>query len=183
MSLQQRKRLPRLPRPFYQGHAAVHWVQAIAGRSMGWLDGTYHFRFRELMIHTAARYRLVCPVYNLMPDHQHIIWMGSDPHSDQLNAMAFLRTHLEKAMAPVRFQRQAYDRLLRRREREKGALAGTCRYILENPVRKNLVATPEDWPYHGTIAPGYPLWDPLHERFWERFWTVYGHLLEQRRDS
>ena len=59
--------------------------------------------FRELMLHAAAREGLACPVYCLMPDHIHLVWMGLRRNSDQINGMAFLRTYLEPALHPARF--------------------------------------------------------------------------------
>jgi len=173
-------RLLRLPRHYYQGRAVVHWVQTEANRATGWLSQSFHQEFRELMIHCAIQHHLVCPSYNLMPDHLHLIWMGLRQGSDQLNAMAFLRRHMKRAMAPYQLQKQAYEHVLRAHEREAGALASTCFYILNNPVRAGLVEAPNDWPYHGAIIPGYPDWDPLDEKFWDRFWAMYEHRLDPR---
>lgn len=91
-------RLPRLPREYYQGDAFVHWTLSIHDRATGWLTDTFHARFRELMLHTAAREGLFCPTYCLMPDHLHLVWMGLRRDSDQRNGMALLRTHLEPAL-------------------------------------------------------------------------------------
>ena len=72
----------------------VHWTITLTDRATGWLDGLFHFRFRELLLHTAAREGLFCPTYVLMPDHMHLVWMGLRAGSDQRNAMKFLRKHL-----------------------------------------------------------------------------------------
>jgi ABC-type phosphate transport system ATPase subunit len=45
--------LPRLPREYYQGDAAVHWTIPISHRRRGWLDERFHAAFRELMLHTS----------------------------------------------------------------------------------------------------------------------------------
>ncbi|HEY1719402.1 MAG TPA: hypothetical protein VGH42_14075 [Verrucomicrobiae bacterium] len=47
--------LPRLSREHYQGDAVIHWTMPIALRSTGWLNEFFHARFRELMLHAAAR--------------------------------------------------------------------------------------------------------------------------------
>jgi len=47
--------LPRLPREHYQGDAVVHWTMPIAERGTGWLNESFHARFREMMLHSAAR--------------------------------------------------------------------------------------------------------------------------------
>ncbi len=79
--------LPRLPREYYQGDAVVHWTLALFDRARGWLSEGFHERFRELLLHTAAREGLLCPVYCLMPDHVHFVWMGLRLDTDQINRL------------------------------------------------------------------------------------------------
>ncbi|MCI0535017.1 MAG: hypothetical protein L0Z50_07300 [Verrucomicrobiales bacterium] len=165
--------LPRLPREYYQADAVVHWTQTTFDRAKGWLNDGFHARFRELMLHAAAREGLFCPIYCLMPDHIHLIWMGLHLDSDQRNGMAFLRTHLEPELRPRKFQSQAEDNVLRQEERKHGASASVCFYILNNPVRAELVTHAQDWPYCGAIRPGYPRSHPLDEDFWPTFWKLY----------
>lgn len=206
-------RLPRLPREFYQGDAFVHWTLATHDRATGWLTETFHARFRELMLHAAAREGLFCPAYCLMPDHLHLVWMGLRLDSDQLNGMSFLRTYLEPALVgdevtsrskiagdevrsrppetqehssrsdehssrralqpPIKFQPQAHDSVLREAEREHGAFAKVCFYILDNPVKAELVTKSADWKFNGAIVPGYPTLHPLVADFWEKLWKLY----------
>jgi len=142
-------------------------------RATGWLTERFHARFRELMLHTAIREGLFCPTYCLMPDHLHLVWMGLRLDSDQRNGMAFLRTHIEPALASARFQPQAHDNVLRKAEREHDAFAGVCFYILDNPVKAELAHKPEDWKFNGAIVPGYPTLNPLAADFWEIFWKLY----------
>lgn len=165
--------LPRLPRPYYQADAMVHWTLTVFDRATGWLTERFHARFRELLLHTAAREGLFCPVYCLMPDHLHLVWLGLRPDTDQLNGMAFLRTHLEPELAPAKFQPQAHDHMLREAERDRDALLASLAYDLNNPVRKGLVARPEEWPFTGCVVPGYPKLHPLEERFRQVFWKLY----------
>lgn len=171
-------RLPRLERSFYRGRAVIHWTLPIFDRTTGWLNESFHLRFRELLLHAAARQSLLCPIYCLMPDHIHLVWMGLAERSDQFTAMAFVRTHLEKYLHPVRFQPQAYDHVLRESERERSAFASVVNYIVENPVRAGFVATADQWSYTGCVVPGYPRLDPREERFWEVFWKIYALQIE-----
>ena len=110
--------LPRLPREYCQGDAVVHWTLTVFDRAQGWLSEAFHGRFRELMLHAAAREGLLCPAYVLMPDHIHLLWMGLRLESDQCNGMAILRTYLEPALDSAKFQPQAHDRVLRSEQRE-----------------------------------------------------------------
>ncbi len=175
--------LPRLPRPFYQADAAVHWTLTLFDRATGWLDEPFHAGFRELVLHSVIREGLLCPAYCLMPDHIHLVWMGLRPDSDQLNGMAFLRTHLEPALAPAKFQPQAHDHVLRKNERNRDAFRSSIAYDLHNPVNKGLVRKPEDWPFSGCILPGYPAMHPLNDSFWGVFWKIYRGQRDPRCDE
>jgi len=165
--------LPRLQPVFYQGDAAVHWTLTLFDRGSGWLNDSFHLKFRELLLQVAAREGLFCPAYCLMPDHIHLLWLGLRGDTDQRNGMSFLRTHLKPLLSPHRLQPQAYDHVLREEERKRGAFAKICFYILDNPVRARLVAGPRAWAFSGAMVPGYPAFHPLAEDFWPKFWKIF----------
>src|SRR5262249_19192994 len=132
--------LPRLPREYYQGDAVVHWTMPIALRSTGWLNEVFHWRFREMMLHAAAREALLCPTYCLMPDHIHLVWMGLRRDSDQRNGMKFLRRQLAPWLRPAKFQHQPHDHVLTTKERQRSAFTLACtEYVLLNPRNAELV--------------------------------------------
>ena len=200
------KHLPRLERERYQAFAVVHWTMTVENRATGWLDAHFHARFRELLLHAAAREHLLCPAYCLMPDHAHLIWMGLGLKSDQLTGMKFLREQLNRELEAtdlrqqagtdatdlrrqtrttatdlrrrLRLQKQAYDHVLREEERQRDAFAKTCFYIMENPARAGLVARAQDHPFSGAIVPGYPTLHPLQPDYWEKFWPLYWQMRE-----
>ena len=168
--------LPRLPREHYQGDAVVFWTLTIFDRAKGWLTPAFHQQFRELLLHTAAREGLLCPTYCLMPDHLHLVWMGLRLDTDQLNGMSFLRTYLEPALAPAKFQPQPQDEVLREEQRKKNAFAKVCFYIAANPVRAELMPETGQWPYTGCVVPGYPKLNPAQDDFWPKFWRLHAKL-------
>jgi REP element-mobilizing transposase RayT len=55
----------------------------VEDRKTGWLDDSFHATFREVLLHTCARYHLGCARYVLMPDHVHLICVGARQTSDQ----------------------------------------------------------------------------------------------------
>ncbi len=168
--------LPRLPREHYQGDAVVFWTLTTFDKTKGWLTPSFHQRFRELLLHAASREGLVCPIYCLMPDHLHLVWMGLRRDTDQINGMTFLRTYLEPELAPAKFQPQAQDEVLREEQRKRNAFAKVCFYIAANPVEEELTAQVEDWPFTGCVVPGYPKLNPLVEDYWPKFWRIFGKL-------
>jgi hypothetical protein len=165
--------LPRLAKEHYQGNAVVHWTLPVASRGTGWLNATFHSYFRETMLHAAAREGLCCPVYCLMPDHLHLVWMGLRQESDQRKGMKFLREYLGPSLRPHRFQHQAHDHVLREDERKRRVFSKVCFYILDNSRVAQLVQQPRAWPYLGAVIPGYPALHPLAENFWPLFWKLY----------
>jgi putative transposase len=165
--------LPRLPREYYQGDAVVHWSLPIALRQTGWLTDAFHAVFRETMLHAAAREGLFCPAYCLMPDHLHLVWMGLRLDTDQRLAMKFLREHLGPALRPHKFQHLPHDHVLREEARRRNAFGKVCHYILENPLRAELVKDPKEWTFTGAVVPGYPTLHPLEDEFWPTFWRLH----------
>jgi putative transposase len=111
-----------------------------------------------------------------MPDHLHLVWMGLRLDTDQINGMAFLRTHLEPALAPAIFQPQAQDQVLLEEQRKRNAFAKVCFYIAANPVRAKLIGEKETWPFTGCIIPGYPKLNPPAEDYWSKFWKIFPKL-------
>jgi len=168
--------LPRLDPECYRGDAAIHWTLTVFDRGTGWLNDSFHLRFRELLLHVAARQGLFCPVYCLMPDHIHLLWLGLRRDTDQRSGMSFLRTHLEPWLLPHKFQPQAHDHVLREAERQRGAFARVCFYLLANPVRAGLITPSGVWPYGGAIVPGYPALHPCADNFWPLFWKLFQRM-------
>lgn len=145
----------------------------VKDRRLGWLDSSFHCTFREILLHTSARYHLGCARYVLMPDHFHLIWVGAARDSDQLKATKFLRRHL-----PLECQKQAHDHVLREEERNRGDFADACNYLRNNPVRAKLVEVATEWIFAGSLVPCFPdldAWDS--DAFW-RCYSAYRTSLE-----
>jgi putative transposase len=171
-----RRDLPRLGAESYRDFAWVHWTMTLENRAAGWLTAKFHAEFRLLLLHTCARYSLVCPVYCLMPDHMHLLFMGIAAGSDQRIGLRFLRRHLNTRLGSDRLQRQAYDHVLRATERGPRDFENAAAYIRENPVRAGLVSNWTEWQFGGCMVFGYPELDPLYPDFWTRFWRIHDAL-------
>jgi hypothetical protein len=173
-----RGHLPRLAPEFYRGRALVHWTLTLKDRAVGWLTPDFHQAWLLALLHTSARYELVSPAYVLMPDHIHLLCAGLNQHrSDQRVAIEFLRKVLRPHIAPVTWQGQPYDHVLRDHERQRGALSGIAQYLFENPLRAGLVTRWQDYPRLGCCVPGYPEFDVRAADYWDRFWRCYNLLV------
>ena len=87
-----------------------------------------------------------------------MIVTGTDEHADTLN---FIKMYKQKTGYWLsrnlndRWQKDFYDHVIRKEEN----LISIARYILDNPVRKGLVARWDDYPFKGSI--GFDLEDIL----------------------
>jgi REP element-mobilizing transposase RayT len=169
--------LRRLPAEYYRGRSYVHWSMTIDDRKKGWLVPIFYYKFREVLAHTLFRYGLTCPIYCCMPDHLHLLWIGVLDGSDQRNAVKYFRKQLNPIFAKLgaRLQKQPHDHVLREEERAKDAFEAVVEYIARNPERAGLVGSDRfrEYPYTGSLVPGYPelrMWQP---DYWERFWRTY----------
>ena len=100
------------------------------------------------------------------------LWEGSD----QRLASRFFRKQWNVLLAKkgVRLQPQAYDHVLRESEIHPHAFETTVIYIFENPERAQLVNDWKDWPFSGTILPGYPELPAAGlGAFWPMFWKIH----------
>jgi putative transposase len=101
-----------------------------------------------------------CPIftYCLMPDHLHF---PVSPKKEGVSVLRFTDQFKGKSTnqsgkagwSGKLWQPRYYDHIVRAGEE----LVMVARYILNNPVRKNLVAEPEDWPWSGHLNPLNPL--------------------------
>ena len=166
--------LRRLPDSSYIGSVWIHWSMTIRKRRRGWLENAVHAEIRESLLHTCARYRLICPAYTIMPDHFHFLWVGCAADSHQLRAASFFRRDINGILAAqgAHLQKQGYDHILNEHERGPEALPATIQYILLNPVNDGLCEDWKDWPFCGAIAPGYPRFTPRDKSFWKQLESV-----------
>lgn len=176
----QHSYLRRLAAETYSGLAMVHWSMAVEERKLGWLNSAHHSHVRELLLHTCARYDLLCPAYCLMPDHGHFLLVGTAVNSDQQRAVAYFRRHWNRALRTRDFglQLQPFDHVLRDEERVQDAFGTIVNYIVENPVRAEITPDWRTYLFLGAIIPGRPDLDPRNESFIERFWRHWNTRVE-----
>ena len=87
--------------------------------------------------------------YVLMPDHLHLFAAPADDEISLERWMRYWKSQFTKQHGVPEhcWQRSHWDRRLRSNEN----YAGKCRYVLDNPLRRGLVARRDDWPFAGTL--------------------------------
>jgi putative transposase len=89
--------------------------------------------------------------YGVMPDHVHLFCAPGDQVTPLKRWIEFWRNAFTRAWAvdadkPI-WQRDFWDRQLRHGQ----SYAEKWEYVRRNPVRAELVASPDDWPYQGEM--------------------------------
>jgi REP element-mobilizing transposase RayT len=108
--------------------------------------------FTGILSSVTAKTQCIVPVYCFMPDHQHVIISGTNSTSDVWTALVNYKQQtgywLSKNKPDLEWQKDFYDHVIKEREQ----IATQVRYILDNPVRKGLARTWEEYPGKGAIG-------------------------------
>src|SRR5262249_9783433 len=114
-------------------------------------DQSVHLMLSQLS-GTAGDQRFVVVAYCFMPDHVHILVEGNHPAAD---FCAFVRIFKQRSALASKQRNETavwhgcyFEPVLRDNEDP----IRVARYILENPVRANLIQRPEDCPYLGSMT-------------------------------
>ena len=132
----------------FMGQPNIFFVTVNAKDRVPWLDQpAVHSSLARLWREEATAW--LVGYYVIMPDHLHLFCAPHDLHFDidqwiTFWKRQFSRAHLDQ---PWAWQRGAFHHRLRNRIEYEEKLA----YVRENPLRKKLVKTPEEWPSQGTI--------------------------------
>jgi putative transposase len=101
---------------------------------------------------TADSQRFLVIAYCFMPDHIHLLVEGNHPAAD---FREFVRIFKQRSSftwkqrnGTALWQRSYFEHVLRDDE----DTIGVAKYILENPLRADLVQRPEDYPYLGSMT-------------------------------
>ena len=104
----------------------------------------------EQFLRAASETDIEIDAYCFMPEHVHQLLHGRTATADAKDyirrAKQYSGFYFSKKFHQKLWQRYGYDHVLRRDDEPRL----TVRYIIQNPVRRGLVAKPEDYPYTGS---------------------------------
>jgi len=108
--------------------------------------------FTEILSSTIEKAGCIVPVCCFMPDHQHLIITGTHNESDIWKTIVSYKQktgYWFSCNKPgMRWQKDFYDHIIRTNE----DVATQIRYILDNPVRKGLATSWEEYPFKGAVG-------------------------------
>lgn len=135
--------------------ALYHVTSRGNGRQKIFLDDQDNRKFLELLEKTVERFNWVCHAFCLMVNHYHLMIETPDANLSQgmhhLNA-TFSQAHNKRHATVGHLLQGRFKAIVVDRE---SYLMELARYVVLNPVRAEMVARPEDWPwssYRATVG-------------------------------
>jgi REP element-mobilizing transposase RayT len=108
--------------------------------------------FAGILASVVADNGCIVPVYCFMPDHQHLIITGKQRDADIWKAIISYKQKtgfwMSENKSVIRWQKDFYDHVIKRDE----DVVTQVKYILDNPVRKGLVTSWQEYSYTGSIG-------------------------------
>ncbi|MBL7958819.1 transposase [bacterium] len=142
----------RLPSDFYAGFATVAVTACIEDRFPVFVNSNVVIQFSDTLISEATDNNCDALIYLFMPDHLHVILKGKTENAQPLKAMNKFKQKtgywFSQNAKQIQWQKSYYDHLIRN---EEGVMT-QVRYILDNPVRKGIVADWSDYPFKGSTV-------------------------------
>ncbi|MGO9620210.1 MAG: REP-associated tyrosine transposase [Desulfobaccales bacterium] len=147
-----REKQHRLRERNYQGEVSVSFTLCITDRVQLFKSIYAVTVFINILKSQVEESSCIIPVYYFMPDHQHLIVTGTDSNSGVLD---FIKAYKQKTgywlsqnLSSASWQKDFFDHIIRKDE----GLVNIARYILDNPVRKGLVANWQKYPFKGAMS-------------------------------
>ena len=141
-----------LPRQSYRGQRSVAFTLCFKGSRRLLIRPQTAALFADILASAAAKADCIVPVYCFMPDHQHLIITGIGQGSDIWKTIVSYKQRtgffLSVYHPHLRWQKDFNDHVIRTEQN----IANEVRYILDNPVRKGLVCSWEEYPFKGSVG-------------------------------
>lgn len=147
-----REKRHRLPKEFYRGELSVAFTLCLKEKIKAFMRSEIVEVFTDILAMVVINKGCIVPVYCFMPDHLHLMITGIRSSSDIWKAAVSYKQKtgfwMSTNMPEIRWQKDFYDHVIRKHE----DLAIQAKYILDNPVRKGLLSSWEEYPYKGSIG-------------------------------
>lgn len=142
----------RLPLECYRGTVSGAFTLCFENRKGPDLTQKLVQFFTGTLKVASENYGCVVPVFVLMPDHQHILLTGESLNSDLWKTIVLYKQKtgfsFSRQKIRTRWQKDFYDRLIR----DQNEVLNQAKYLLENPVRNNLVCHWREYPWIGSVG-------------------------------
>jgi len=153
-----REKHHRLQRELYRGFCTAAFTLCLKERQSFFTTEPIFNHLEKLLLDTLSRYHVSAEIYLFIPDHLHLLLRGTDETADvykvcvafkQQSGFWFSNEHPD-----IHWQKDFYDHILHTDEN----LRKHIQYILNNPVRKELVSDWIDYPFKGSTVHNFDEW-------------------------
>lgn len=159
-----RERKHRLPEAAYLGRKSISFTACELHRKPLLADSSVMEPLVSILTDAIQTHRSIVPIYCFMPDHLHVVIMGTADNARPKTAMEMFKHRsgiwLERNRQEIEWQANFHDRIIRKSD----DWASHVRYIACNPIRAGLAEDIHQWPFTGSI--GCDLRDILGDAFW-----------------
>ena len=150
MCIEERKH--RLPKEFYKGEVSVAFTLCLKGDVKEFIKPEIVSIFTNILASVVKKAGGIVPIYCFMPDHQHLIITGIRNDSDIWKAIVRYKQRTGFWMSTnnpgIKWQKDFYDHVIKTNK----DIAVQARYILDNPVRRGLAQSWQDYSFKGSIG-------------------------------
>lgn len=158
-----REKTHRLAAEYYVGKMAVAFTACERLRRPLFANAFTFDAFCICLRKVCSEGPFVAPILTVMPDHVHLLLIGTDDSANVKDAMVRFKRLTGQWLSSnseARWQKDFYDHIIRYHE----GPANYTKYIALNPVRAGLCADPLDYPF--TASVGCDLKEVLEEAWW-----------------
>jgi REP-associated tyrosine transposase len=154
-----REKLHRLPNEMYVGYKTVAFTICVKDNQKLFISEEVFENIEQKLITSLQHYKCSANVYLFMPDHLHLIVEGHKVDSNIKMSIELFKQKtgywLSKNLPNFKWQKDYYDHIIRNDEDVQNQI----RYILNNPVRANLVENWKEYPYKGSTIYNLDEWE------------------------
>jgi putative transposase len=151
----------RLPDECYHGYVTVAFTCCIKDKKQFIAREEIVLQCSKILFKESIRSDCNVRAYIFMPDHCHILLQGKSIHANPMNALRGFKQKsgywFSKNYKRIVWQKSFYDHIIR----TDAEIDKHIRYLLENPVRKEIIADWKEYPWKGSTVYDLNKWDTL----------------------
>jgi putative transposase len=140
----------RLEREFYQGEVTAAFTICVKDKKELFTNTTLFETFEKILLEELSKQSFDAQVYLFMPDHVHMVITGKTKTCNSLDLIKLFKQKtgywLSKNFKTIEWQKDFYDHIIR----NESDIRNQIYYILENPIRRELVKSWKEFKLKGS---------------------------------
>jgi putative transposase len=154
-----KEKIHRLPPELYIGEIYVGFTICTRLNSIPLINDEIFGKIEKILLQELKKYNCTAEIYLFMKDHIHMIIKGNDEYSNLLNFMKSFKQKsgylFSKYYPEIKWQKDFYDHIIR----DNKDIKNQVYYILENPVRSELIENWKEYKFKGSTIYDFDEWD------------------------